>query len=193
MSEEINTQGADVRRGFIVQINQHTPDLGQMLETPEKVREHLAEALECLGLNEEIDFTLEISRLYSNAAIVSEPVKPSDEELTIQRVDQRTYYLMRGDLCIVTGSREFIEGTKQRIDAYAGYKVAHVTADLRAQLAAKEAALLTHEQIYRETFAKLEAAEAQLAAKEAEIELRDNNIRNILYKLVAALAEKEGK
>lgn len=61
------SKGDDCKRGFVIQINQHTPVLGEV--SPEEVREAVAEAIEQLGVNiqEEVDFTLEVSRMYSNA------------------------------------------------------------------------------------------------------------------------------
>lgn len=61
--------------GFLVQINAHT-DEGRNTLTPDKLKSIIGEALEDVELQEEIDYTLEVERMY---------VTPDDRYMTVRR------------------------------------------------------------------------------------------------------------
>ena len=50
--------------GFQVLIRKHTQDFDEKLTHPERLREILGKALDDLGLQEEIDYTLQVLRYY---------------------------------------------------------------------------------------------------------------------------------
>ena len=50
---------------FQVTIRQHTSDAEAMLGDPQTVRDVIGEALDAVGLQEEIDYTLEVHRVYT--------------------------------------------------------------------------------------------------------------------------------
>lgn len=50
--------------GFIVQIILHTPEAEAKLASPELIRMRIGLALDNLGIEEEIDYTLQVSRTY---------------------------------------------------------------------------------------------------------------------------------
>ena len=50
---------------FQVTIRQHTLDAEAMLGDPQTVRDVIGEALDDMGLQEEIDYTLEVHRIYT--------------------------------------------------------------------------------------------------------------------------------
>jgi len=59
-------------------------------------------------------------------------VTSDNRELTIQSVNPHANYLMDGEFCIVTGSKEFVEVTKKRIENYAANCVAQKDVEILA-------------------------------------------------------------
>jgi hypothetical protein len=52
--------------GFQVLIRQHTADFDEKLTDPESVQHILGAALDALGLQEEVDYTLQVLRYYNS-------------------------------------------------------------------------------------------------------------------------------
>ena len=55
---------AQIRMGFHIEIQMHTEDAERIISSPEWVRFALGEVLDKRGLQEEIDYTLEVKRSY---------------------------------------------------------------------------------------------------------------------------------
>lgn len=70
-----------VAKGFAVTILTHTDDARQVLSHPEEVRFKVGSSLDAAGLQEEVDYTLEVGRMYSNAPIepVAQPAVPAED------------------------------------------------------------------------------------------------------------------
>jgi hypothetical protein len=54
---------------FEIRVNMHTPDVTRILDCPDSLRELVGAALDACGLQEEIDYTLEIQRTYEIGAV----------------------------------------------------------------------------------------------------------------------------
>ena len=55
-----------IGREFMVKIKMHTDDAYMALDSPQLVRDAIGEALDKFKLQEEVDYTLEVSRVYEN-------------------------------------------------------------------------------------------------------------------------------
>lgn len=67
-SEDKVTRDNEIRKGFSVSIRTHTVDAINKLDSPDLVRSILGTALDKVGLDEEVDYTLEVKRIYEYGA-----------------------------------------------------------------------------------------------------------------------------
>jgi len=65
-AEERPSRPKDVRKGFSVEIKTYTHGAKRLLTSPEFVRNQIGIMLDALGLAEEIDYTVEVARIYGN-------------------------------------------------------------------------------------------------------------------------------
>jgi hypothetical protein len=61
MAEELNT----ISTGFLVGIVFHTNEAHDIISDPDKVKFVLGQALDKLGVEEEIDYTIQVRRCYA--------------------------------------------------------------------------------------------------------------------------------
>jgi hypothetical protein len=61
---EKRNNGGNEMSEFSVAIKFHTKDADEKLNTPEQIRIYLGSALDELGIEEEIDYTLEVKRVH---------------------------------------------------------------------------------------------------------------------------------
>jgi hypothetical protein len=77
----------NVKQGFQIEIEMHTDDARQVLSSPEELRFALGVALDGRGVEEEIDYTLTVSRTYTNgetAREMTEHVSACGDEVIAQ-------------------------------------------------------------------------------------------------------------
>lgn len=62
----------NVKQGFQIEVEMHTDDARQVLTSPEGLRFVLGTALDGRGISEEIDYTLTVSRTYTDSETARE-------------------------------------------------------------------------------------------------------------------------
>jgi hypothetical protein len=89
MAKESNVTG--IVKGFQIDITTHTPDAEQVLEHPEKLRFMVGTVLDEHGLQEEVDYTLQVARTYDGRVTLDE-----EEVKTQAPVKAKRYYGVAG-------------------------------------------------------------------------------------------------